>query len=116
MIYLFHNVYGDANELIETKPANCEAIPFGWTSKVEAYRNQKINELKCAVSGLPSVIYFQPTYTSTIIFSTGEQEIYNFGNTWTEIRVHEMSKPWTWEKIQSEINRNKNITVNVSDN
>jgi hypothetical protein len=113
MIYLFHNIYGDADELIASKPADCEAIPFGWTPEAEAYRNAKIAELNCVVSGLPAVIYFQPSYTITVIYPSGQQDVYNEGNAWTEIMVYNMNKPWNWTEIQAEINRDKNKTIIV---
>lgn len=113
MIYLFYNIYGDADELIATKPEDCEDIPFGWTPEAEAYRNAKIAELNCVVSGLPSVIYFQPAYTLTVIYPDGKQDVYNMGNAWTEVMVYNMPKPWNWTEIQAEINRDKNRIVIV---
>jgi hypothetical protein len=115
MIYLFHNIYGDADDLIATKPTDCEAIPFGWTPEAEAYRNEKIAQLKCVVSSLPSVIYFQPEYTLTVNNQTnGETNVYSLGNCWNEVRVHEMPKPWNWTDIQAEINRDKTEVKTVS--
>lgn len=113
MIYLFHNVYGDADALVAAKPSDCESIPFGWTPEVEAYRNAKIAELNCVVSGLPAVIYFQPAYTLTVIYPDGTENIYNEGNIWTEVMVYNMNKPWNWDEIQAEINRDKNKTIIV---
>lgn len=114
MIYLFHNIYGDADELIATKPQDCEAIPFGWTPEVEAYRNQKIAELNCNVSGLPAVIYFQPAYTITVVYEeTGETKVFPEGNNWEEVMVYRMDKPWNWTEIQAEISRDKNKTIIV---
>ena len=109
MIYLFHNIYGDADELIATKPADCEAVPFGWTPEIEEYRNNLIAQLGCTVSCLPSVVYFQPAYTLTITNTTNNEiQIIQNGNKWEEIAVLHMEKPWIWTAIQAEIEKDKN--------
>lgn len=115
MIYLFYNVYGDADELIATKPVDCEAVPFGWTPEVEAYRNNLIAQLNCTVSGLPSVIYYQAPYTITIINDlTSEVTTLSAGDNWEEVAVFRIDKPWTWAEIQKEIDRDKNRTVVIN--
>lgn len=112
MIYLFHNIYGDADELIATKPVDCEAVPFGWTPEIEEYRNSLIAQLGCTVSGLPSVVYYQASYTKTITnTSTNEVTVLSLGDKWEEILLANMDKPWSWAAIQEEINRDKNKTV-----
>jgi hypothetical protein len=113
-IYLFHNIYGDADELIATKPADCEAVPAGWNQAAEDYRNAVIATLNGidGYSCLPSVIYFQPSYTITVIDNTTKEvQIVNCGNAWTEIRVEDMAKPWNWAAITSIIDSDKNKTV-----
>ena len=115
MIYLFHNVYGDTNELIAAKPLDCEVVPFGWTPEVEEYRNNLVAQLGCTVSCLPSVVYYQPAYSITVTNTlTGEVSTTPLGATWEELPVGSMEKPWSWDVIQQEIARdkNKNITIN----
>jgi hypothetical protein len=112
MIYLFHNIYGDADELIATKPVDCEAVPFGWTPEIEEYRNNLTAQLNCTVSALPSVVYYQAPYTLTVTNTlTNEVTTMTFGDKWEEVSVLHMDKPWTWVAIQEEINRDKNRTV-----
>ena len=114
MIYLFHNIYGDADELIASKPADCEAVPFGWTPEVEEYRNNLLAQLGCTVSTLPAVVYYQAPYTTTITdISTNEVTTIASGGKWEEVGVLHMDKPWTWEAIQAEINRDKNKAITV---
>lgn len=113
-IYLFHNIYGDADELIATKPADCEAVPAGWDQAAEDYRNAVISTLDGidGYSCLPSVIYFQPSYTITVTDeTTGQVTVTNCGNAWTEIRVEVMPKPWNWTEIMAIINEDKNKSI-----
>ena len=81
MRYLFHNVYGDADELISSKPNDVTCVPFGWSEEIEQERNRLINELNVVVGSLPSLVY-----------STGQE--------YKEFRIDDMEKPWTWEKIE----------------
>lgn len=92
MRYLFHNVYGDADELIASKPNDVVCIPFGWTAEIEEERNKKINELNVVVSGLPSLCYLED-------------------NQYKEFRIDMLNKPWSWESIESAIAQTKNIIV-----
>ena len=43
--YLFHNIYGDAQNLIDTLPADVETISWGWDPATETVREAKIAEL-----------------------------------------------------------------------
>jgi hypothetical protein len=114
MIYLFHNVYGDADDLIAAKPVDCEAVPFGWTPEIEEYRNNLIVQLGCTISALPSVVYYQEPYTTTITdIATNEVTTIASGGKWEEIAVLHMDTPWTWSAIQEEIKRDKNKTITV---
>lgn len=116
MIYLFHNVYGDTDELISAKPSDCEAVPFGWTPEVEEYRNNLVAQLGCTVSCLPSVVYYQPAYSITVTNTlTGEVTTTSLGGTWAEVPVLHMDKPWSWDAIQEEIVRDKNKVLTVSE-
>ena len=64
MRYLFHNIYGDAQSLLDTLPSDVEAIPFGWDEETETARNNKIVELdNVAIGELPSfcLLYTSPS-------------------------------------------------------
>lgn len=113
-IYLFHNIYGDADDLIANKPSDCITVPAGWDEAAEANRNQVIASLSGfkGFSCLPSVVYFQPAYQLTLIDTfKNETEIKELGNLWTEIRVEDMPKPWNWTEIMAIIDSDKNRTV-----
>ena len=100
MRYLFYNIYGDANNLLATKPNDVTPVPFGWDPQTEANRNQIISQLNCVVSCLPSLIYYRNEYTIQMQNSLGEIVDVTIPAHWEEIRVGDMEKPWTWEKIQ----------------
>jgi hypothetical protein len=81
-------VYGDADQLIETRPNDVSTIPFGWDEITENNRIKKLQELNASVSCLPSVQFF-------------------YDERWLEVRVEDMNKPWTWETIDNEIEKIK---------
>lgn len=98
MRYLFHNIYGDADELITTKPNDVVCIPFGWSTEIEEERNKKMQEINLVVSGLPSLCYLE-------------------NDKYKEFRIDELSKPWTWESIEEAIAQTQNsivVTENVT--
>lgn len=83
--YLFHNIYGDANDLIANAPVDVATIAFGWDEQTENFRNQKLEELNVSgVSVLPALLFF-------------------YQDSWHEIRVADMPKPWNWEQIDEQI-------------
>lgn len=113
-IYLFHNIYGDADDLIATKPADCIAVPAGWGEAAETYRNEVIASISGfdGYSCLPSVVYYQPEYQLTVTdIATQQSTITKLGDRWTEIRVEDMEKPWNWTAITTIIDSDKNKTV-----
>jgi lysophospholipase L1-like esterase len=79
MRYLLSNVYGDAADLHETRPGDVTVVPFGWDAATEATRNALLRDLGTSVSALPALLY-----------------AYNGG--YSELRVHDQGKPWTWTK------------------
>jgi len=102
--YLFHNIYGDADELIATAPSNVIAIPYGWDEKTEEYRNQIIKAMKFTPSVLPSLIYL----AKEIRIEEHEQDGLWVPNTyipprWQEVRIEDMPKPWNWADILNSI-------------
>lgn len=96
MRYLFYNVYGDANELIASKPDDVIAVAFGWEPEIEQERNRIINELGIGVSTLPSLIYFVEEYIDII----SEPQPVTIPAHWEELRISDLPKPWTWEQIE----------------
>jgi hypothetical protein len=93
--YFFHNVYGDADELLATKPDDIIAVPFGWDGITEDYRNSLLLQLNAVVSCLPCVIYWkeETSYTD----SDGVTTV--IPAHWHEYRFEQEDKPWTWINV-----------------
>jgi hypothetical protein len=96
MRYLFHNIYGDADELIASKPDDVVVVPFGWQPEIEEERNRILNELGTGVSSLPSLLYFVDEYVDII----SEPEPFTVPAHWKELRISDLPKPWSWEQIE----------------
>lgn len=102
MMYLFHNVYGDADELIATKPDDVQAVPFGWTEEIENARNELLSSLSCTVSCLPSIVFEVPEKMVKVgVFVNGvvEESLARMPAHYEEIRIFDMPKPWNWGDI-----------------
>lgn len=102
MMYLFHNVYGDAAELIDTKPNDVQAVPFGWTDEIEAARNTLIASLNCTVSCLPSIVFEVPEKMITVgvlVDGVLEESLARLPAHYEEVRIFDMPKPWNWNDI-----------------
>jgi hypothetical protein len=57
MRYLLHNIYGDADHLIDTAPDDVTCVPFGWDEATETARNTLLSQLGVGgVSSLPSLL------------------------------------------------------------
>lgn len=93
--YLFHNVYGDAKELIETKPDDVICVPFGWDPVTEEKRNSLLQELGIFVSCLPCLVYWKEE--DNVTYAYGGQS--NFSAGWYEFRFEQEVKPWLWENV-----------------
>lgn len=91
--YLFHNVYGDPDNLIANAPNNVATISFGWDAETENYRIKKLKELNASVSCLPSVLFLH-------------------NELWYELRVEDLPRPWSWEQIEEQIQ----LKINELDN
>ena len=100
MRYFFHNIYGDADELIASKPQDVEAVPFGWDEESETNRNRILSELNSSVSCLPSLIYWRNEYSYDSVDENNQPVTITVPAHWEEIRVAEIERPWTWDKIQ----------------
>jgi hypothetical protein len=93
-IYFFYNIYGDADELLATKPSNAIAVPFGWDPETEQKRNEILAELNASVSGLPSVLYYRAEYEVTL--PDGTTMIVPAH--WEEFDFWDLPKPWSWSQ------------------
>lgn len=82
--YLIHNVYGDADDLVATAPADVECVPRLWDGNGEAYLINMLAELGISgVSCLPVLLYWHEDAH------------------WAELRVADMPAPWTWAAIDA---------------
>lgn len=105
--YLFHNVYGDADHLINTAPNDVECIPAGWSPEIEEARNNKINLLGIGgVQGYPCLVYWgnEKTVTYTIP-GTQETTTRTIAAGWKTLGIYgEGKENWTWSDILNNIN------------
>lgn len=100
--YLFHNIYGDATELINTKPDDVILVPFGWSPDIENTRNFLLQELNLTgVSCLPSLIFWCPARTITV-FNQNGSSVVNIPEKWEEVAVGYLPQPWTWQQINAQ--------------
>ncbi len=104
--YFFHNVYGDAQELLDSKPVNVLAVPFGWDPETEERRNEILDEIQMTVSCLPSLLYWVEESSTTLIQPVDESNPNGPTETitvftpahWEEYRFEEDQKPWSWSQ------------------
>jgi hypothetical protein len=105
MRYLFYNIYGDAQYLLDTKPEDVVATPFGWDEQTEANRNAMLQSLNVNTSCLPAVFVWLEDKEKLDI----DGNPYTVLAHWHEIRIFDMEKPWNWEDIENEENRIKTV-------
>jgi hypothetical protein len=101
-MYLFHNVYGDAEGLIANKPTDVQCVPFGWTEEIETARNELIVQLNCTVSCLPSLVFLVPekmVVVGVLVDGVIEESLARFPAHYEELRILDMPKPWSWNTI-----------------
>lgn len=94
--YLFHNIYGDANDLIANKPDNVILVPFGWDEETENVRNSLMKELNLNITSLPSLAFWGKSYE----YVTGRNVTISYPQQWEEVRIGTLEKPWNWSDIQ----------------
>lgn len=99
--YFFHNVYGDAQSLIDSAPDDVVLVPWGPDEATETTRNGYISDMNIAPSCLPSVMYYKSAWTEETEIA-GEPYTQSFGPAWTEVRLVDINKDnWNWEYINS---------------
>tara|TARA_E500000318_G_scaffold80561_1_gene75758 strand:+ start:31 stop:369 length:339 start_codon:yes stop_codon:yes gene_type:complete len=104
--YFFHNVYGDAQTLLDTKADDIVSVAWGYDADTETARNNYINDLGITPSCLPSLIYYKPswnedTYLNDVLTTQ------THAATWVELRFKEIDKSnWNWAYINNLIGGN----------
>jgi hypothetical protein len=101
-MYLFHNVYGDAEGLIANKPEGVQCVPFGWTEEIETTRNELIAQLDCTVSCLPSLVFLVPekmVVVGVLVDEVLEESLARLPEHYEELRILDMPKPWSWNTV-----------------
>jgi hypothetical protein len=108
-MYLIHNIYGDADQLINTKPNDVICIPFGWTPEIENNREELFKSLGLSgVSCLPVLLYYSKGYEKK--FTIRDKEVFITDPPgWKEFRILDMPTPWDWNNILKCLE-----TINVS--
>lgn len=103
--YLFHNVYGEEAELINSAPIDVILVPHGWTEEIEQNRNNIIQEMNMGVGALPSVSFWKKERTiPEEIIADIVNPSYVEPAQWVNIPVGVWPKEdWTWEKINQAI-------------
>lgn len=103
MRYLFHNIYGDAQSLLDTLPSDVEAIPFGWDEETETARNNKLAELDNVMVGeLPSLVFWREAWDSSFEID-GETTTVNNPAGWSTVAFIDIEGDWTWENMDKHI-------------
>lgn len=108
--YIFFHNHGDVQHLLGVdngQPSNVIDVQFGWTPEIEENRFAVMNEMWEAidsrdgyfpgVSALPSLHYWCSGWTVPPGEDNAEEYIVH--PHWEELRVIDMSTPWTWENI-----------------
>ena len=108
-MYLIHNIYGDADHLINTKPENVICVPFGWTPEIENNRVELFNSLGISgISCLPALLYYSNGSEKKIIIRDKEVFVTDPPG-WKELRILDMPTPWNWDNIFYQLNSIINI-------
>ena len=109
--YLFHNIYGDAQNLIDTLPADVEAIAWGWDVATETAREEKLAELNNPnIPELPCLAYYRNAYSvDQTNPMTNEVLTFNHPADWFGLgfnQINDNEDTWTWEMMEQFITDN----------
>lgn len=78
-------------------PDDVVEVPFGWTPEIEAERNNLLTELGLTgVSALPCLVFHVEEKT---VLNGDEEHV--IPAHWRELRISDLDKPWTWDKINA---------------
>lgn len=98
--YLFHNIYGDAQTLIDTKSNDVIVVPFGWDQQTESIRDSMLNLLKVNVASLPAVVVWREEYIVTSPHPDDAPKTMPAG--WFVLHLNDVPQSdWNWSQIQS---------------
>lgn len=106
--YLFYNIYGDADGLINTKTEVIITVPWGPSEEIENNRNQIISELGVTPSTLPSLVFWMP-FKQIWTYINNKPYLQDIPAHWEEVRIADLSKPWNWEQINNQIQDRINL-------
>ena len=115
--YFFHNVYGEAQTLIDSLPADTIAIPAGWSAAAETNRddyvdsiktfNDNTNALHVGPTDYPTVLYHRETWNQSYTTDVdGTETTYNKARPagCYQYNIFLLDKSdWTWTKINANI-------------
>ena len=116
--YLVHNIYGEAQTLIDTIGSNV-AIPAGWSDAAESNRKDYIDSMNTVNSsttaGLvdcacyPTVFYYRATFDesyTTDVDGVSKTYTKNIPAGWYQFEVENIitdKNDWTWSNINTKI-------------
>jgi hypothetical protein len=71
---------------VKSSPTDVICVQFGWTEEAELIRNNIIEQIQNSPSCLPSIMFQK-------------------NDKWEELRIIDLPQPWSWDLIESEINK-----------
>jgi len=84
-VYFFYNVFGDANELLRTKPDSVTGVSFACDEESEARCDAVLDKIGFQPSSLPCIAYWED--------QLGEPH-------WQMENFDHDAKPWSWNQLK----------------
>ena len=118
--YLVHNIYGDAQTLIDTIGSNV-AIPAGWSDAAIANREDYINSINTVnaakgrptvnCSCFPTVFFYRAAFNETVTkpdnaeAGSPDSWVVSYNEGWYQFPIENLlaKSDWTWTKVNAEI-------------
>jgi len=97
--YFFHNIYGEAQTLIDSLPADTIAIPAGWSAAAETNRDDYVDSIK-AFNDNTMALHVGPTDYPTVLY---HREAWNQTHT---TNVDGTEKEFVLEQLEKKIEDN----------